>query len=362
MRLKAIALVLIAIAAALTLEHDRLVIGQELPTVSIVSVQPSPVHEGQSLYTPVRIDPPLPSGGGDAANIRGGIIVYDSAKGESADALIAFVFRPDTAQTRRLNYGVSDDGVETTDRTIRVLVNPVFDAYQVELVNGEPEEITVEVLEGTTDPPQPPPLPPQPPPPPPATSTPTSTPEPDPTATFTPTPTATATPVATATNTPVAEPTSTPRPTAVPEPTATPSPTPTPVPPPTPTPSPTPTPAPTPTPRPTPTATPLPTPTPAPTLVPIPTSTATATATAVFTPTPTVIVPLGSAGEAGLETGVAELEQPAIPVIGESIPRIRNTLGGIASTPRRRTTLIAIQVLTSLAAVGVFGYLIVRRE
>ena len=73
-------------------------------------------------------------------------------------------------------------------------------------------------------------------------------------------------------------------------------------------------------------------------------------------------MPLGSVGEAGLETGVAELEQPAIPVIGEAIPRIRNTLGGIASTPRRRTTLIAIQVLTSLAAVGVFGYLIVRRE
>lgn len=365
--MKAIAFLLIAVAVAVVVSHERLVVGQELPTVSIVSVEPSPVHEGQSLITTVRIDPPIASGLGEEANVLGGIIVHDSSKGEFADALIAFVFRSDTAQTRQMTYTVTDDGVETTDRTIRVQVNDVFDEYQVELVDGEPEVVTVQVLEGTADPPpQPPPPIVFPPPQPPATPTPTSTPEPDPTATFTPTPTATATatatPVGTATSTPVPEPTSTPRPTPAPAPTAAPPPPPPPTPAPPPTPTPSQSPSPTPTPRPTPTPTTTPTPTPVPTLVPIPTNTPTATSTATITPTPTVVVPLGAAGEAGLESGLAELEQPAAPIIGEAIPRLRNTLGGIASTPRRRTTLIAIQVLTSVAAVGVFGYLIVRRE
>ena len=57
-----------------------------------------------------------------------------------------------------------------------------------------------------------------------------------------------------------------------------------------------------------------------------------------------------------------DLEPPLVPVLGEAIPRIRDTLGGIASTPRRRTTLIIIQGLAIMFAVGVFGYLIFRRE
>ncbi len=62
------------------------------------------------------------------------------------------------------------------------------------------------------------------------------------------------------------------------------------------------------------------------------------------------------------QTDLQELQQPAAPVIGDAIPRIRNTLGGIASSPRRRTTLIVIQAVTSAFALGVFSYLIARKR
>ncbi len=60
------------------------------------------------------------------------------------------------------------------------------------------------------------------------------------------------------------------------------------------------------------------------------------------------------------DSGLAR--SPRFPVIGDAIPRIRNTLGGAASTPRRRTTLIVIQGITSTLALSVFGYLILRRR
>ena len=67
-------------------------------------------------------------------------------------------------------------------------------------------------------------------------------------------------------------------------------------------------------------------------------------------------------GESTPQTDLQELEQPAPPVIGDAIPRIHNTLGGIASSPRRRTTLIVIQAVTSAFALGVFSYLIARKR
>ena len=98
-----------------------------------------------------------------------------------------------------------------------------------------------------------------------------------------------------------------------------------------------------------------------PTLVPPPTVEPTPTPTAEPTATPTigpVVLPVAE------PTPVArgDLEQTEIPIIGDAVPRIRNTLGGIASTPRRRTTLIVIQGMTCAFAVGVFGYLILRRD
>ena len=57
-----------------------------------------------------------------------------------------------------------------------------------------------------------------------------------------------------------------------------------------------------------------------------------------------------------------DLDLPAVPVVGDALPRIRNTLGGIASTPRRRVTLMAIQGLAFIFAIGVFAHLILRRR
>ena len=57
-----------------------------------------------------------------------------------------------------------------------------------------------------------------------------------------------------------------------------------------------------------------------------------------------------------------ELERPTIPILDDAIPRIRNVLAGIASTPRQRVTLIIILGITSLIAVSVFFYLVLRRR
>ena len=140
-------------------------------------------------------------------------------------------------------------------------------------------------------------------------------------------------------------------PTATPTPTPTvpPTPTSTPVSTPTPTPEPTDTPVPTPIVLPTPssTATPTPLPTPSPTPVPTPTP------IVVVTPTPPVdTVP---------QPAAPDLERPGIPVIGDAASRIKNTLEGIAATPRERMTLIVILAVVSVLSIGVSVYLFLRR-
>ena len=198
--------------------------------------------------------------------------------------------------------------------------------------------MTVHVLDNdTTEPPPPTPTPAPPPPTPtPAPPPPTSTPAPPP-------------------PTPRPRPPSRPRPRPTPTPTLTPTPTP---PPPTPTPTPTPTPP--PTPVPTPTATPTPTKTPE-TEQGEGTESGEAAGPTGTPPVQNAVVALPTV-EPVARPSQRELEAPAVPVIGEAIPRIRDTLSGIASTPRRRTTLIIIQGVTILFAILVFGYLVFRRR
>ena len=86
------------------------------------------------------------------------------------------------------------------------------------------------------------------------------------------------------------------------------------------------------------------------------------TPTATPTPTPTAVLTALGAVDPSLRPTQRELEQPAVPVIGDVIPRIRHTLGDIASSPRRRATLIIIQALASIFAASVFTYLILRRQ
>ena len=329
-----------------------------MPVVRLISVEPSSqVQEGNSLRVTVGISPPVSAGdpGLTGGRLIGGILVWDSWKSDQfADALIAFAFFPGQS-TDTLTYTVDvadDDGVVNTNRTIRIAVNSVFDEYTV----GSPSEKTVRVLDrdGSTPPPPPEDTPtPVPPPPPPPEDTPTPT--PTPTATPTPTPTPTATP------------SSTPEATVPPPlPPNTPTPTPSPTPPATATPTPTPTPTATPTPFPTATPTPFPTatPTPTPTLVPLPTNTPEPTPTPTEEPTPSPLAATtSSSGTAPVSQLVQpELDQPSAPVIGRAIPRVREALGGIASSPRRRTTLIIIQGLASVFAATVFARLILRRE
>ena len=48
-----------------------------LPLVSLVSVTPSPVREGNRVEIKVRIDKPLPSNANEDDKIEGGVIVFD---------------------------------------------------------------------------------------------------------------------------------------------------------------------------------------------------------------------------------------------------------------------------------------------
>lgn len=57
-----------------------------------------------------------------------------------------------------------------------------------------------------------------------------------------------------------------------------------------------------------------------------------------------------------------ELERPAIPIIGDAIPRVRGALENITATPRQRITLILILIGVGLLAIIIFAYLILRRR
>ena len=168
---------------------------------------------------------------------------------------------------------------------------------------------------------------------------------PPPPPTPTPTPTLTPTPTATPVVSPTPIPTPSPVPPPPPPPTPPPRPTPTPVPPPPPppTPVPTPTPIPPPPPTPTPTPTPAPTPTPTQTLKAVPTVALIATPRAETVATPTAETGAASAAEsaAASTTGPAEqatvepefqparrdLDLPAVPVVGDALPRIPQYTG-----------------------------------
>ena len=329
--------------------------GQALPVVRLVSVSPSSqVLEGNSLRVTVGISPPVSAGdpGLTGGRLIGGIIVWDSWKDEqSADQLIAFAFFPGES-TKNLTYTVDvadDDGAVNTNapsespstphlrstpwvahqkqqyvywigivlcrhHLLLLRTRPHLCLHHHPLLRTRPHQNRHLRLLLRTRPHQsrhlrllrttPTPVPPPPPPP-------------------------------------------EDKPTPVPPPPPPPEDTPTPIPPP---------PADTPTPVP---------PTPMPTLVPPPTNTPEPTPTP--TPTPTAeptLSPLTTPSDAGSVPELVQpgLDQPSVPVISRAIPRVRDTLGGIASSPRRRTTLIIIQGLASVFAAAVFARLILRRE
>ena len=53
---------------------------------------------------------------------------------------------------------------------------------------------------------------------------------------------------------------------------------------------------------------------------------------------------------------------PAVPVLGDAVPRIRDALTGVTSGPRQRTTLVIVLGITLVAAAAVFAYLLFRRR
>jgi hypothetical protein len=63
-----------------------------------------------------------------------------------------------------------------------------------------------------------------------------------------------------------------------------------------------------------------------------------------------------------VETGTAGLQEPGIPIIGNAIPRIRDTLINVVTTPRQRNTLIIILAIVGLLVLIIFAYLVWRRR
>ena len=55
-------------------------------------------------------------------------------------------------------------------------------------------------------------------------------------------------------------------------------------------------------------------------------------------------------------------ERPIARIIDNAVPRIRNALTSIATSPRQRTTLIIILIIAGILAIGAFAYLIFRRR
>ena len=53
---------------------------------------------------------------------------------------------------------------------------------------------------------------------------------------------------------------------------------------------------------------------------------------------------------------------PAVPVLGDAVPRIRDALTGAVTGPRQRTTLVIVLGITLVAAAGLFAYLLLRRR
>ena len=135
--------------AALVFHLDRRVDGQEppvesLPVVTLVGLPFADVREGSTLSITVKINPTLSVGDPslEGGKLTGGIIVWDPHDIEFATSLIALAFFPGD-ETDVVSYTVPDDGVTTTDRRIRIAINPVFDVYAV----GDPSEATVRVLD-----------------------------------------------------------------------------------------------------------------------------------------------------------------------------------------------------------------------
>ena len=134
---KRIALAYCIAIAALTMQTDHRVGGQDLPVVSLVSVEPSSeVLEGSRLTVTLSINPPVTEADTELltrGRLIGGIRVWDSWANPSGPELIAFAFWPGD-ETDTVSYSVcvaDDDGAVQTGRTIRIDVNSVFAEYSV---------------------------------------------------------------------------------------------------------------------------------------------------------------------------------------------------------------------------------------
>ena len=134
------ALLALSIAiAVLSIQADRRVSGQDLPVVSLLSVEPSSVvNEGDQIVVTLGIEPPVQAGDGNLTHGRllGGIRVWDSCEGEFVHELIAFAFHPGE-ETDVLRYSVrvaADipcDVDVVANRIICVDVNSLFEEYRV---------------------------------------------------------------------------------------------------------------------------------------------------------------------------------------------------------------------------------------
>ena len=129
-------------------QSDRVLLQTEdddLPIISLVSLIPSPVEEGETLRILLKVNRPIEERDTKNGRMIGGVQIFDPSTDQSAE-LHAFAFRAGDVEVAAVPYRVPDR--TPTERTIRVRVNPVFAEYGV----GSPASDTVRVI-GVGDPP-----------------------------------------------------------------------------------------------------------------------------------------------------------------------------------------------------------------
>ena len=179
-------------------QSDRVSLQTDLPRISLVSLSPNPVREGETLRIFLKVDREIEERDTKGGKLTGGVQIFDPSTDQFAQ-LHAFALRVGDIEGRAVSYRVPDR--TPTERTIRVQVNRAFAEVMgwgpqhrspfelsVTAIRRQPRRPPHRLLTFTTYPhvrPPPPPPPPPNTPLPTATFTPTNTPQP--TATFTPT-------------------------------------------------------------------------------------------------------------------------------------------------------------------------------
>ena len=104
-------------------QSDRVSLQTDLPRISLVSLSPNPVREGETLRIFLKVDREIEERDTKGGKLTGGVQIFDPSTDQFAQ-LHAFALRVGDIEGRAVSYRVPDR--TPTERTIRVQVNRAF--------------------------------------------------------------------------------------------------------------------------------------------------------------------------------------------------------------------------------------------